>query len=267
MTTSTEILFISHGGGPLPLMGDPSHQGLVTQLKTWSKIIKRPKAILLISAHWETSQPSITAGANPSLIYDYSGFPAETYSLKYPCPGAPQLAAKVHAALEESGISANLDVNRGYDHGVFVPLTIMYPEADIPVIQLSLVNSLDPQIHIEIGKALNKLDEPDLLILGSGFSFHNMRAFFAAPTETSQQQNIAFEHWLSETLENAELTEQEREQRLIDWAQAPHARYAHPREEHLLPLHVCYGAAGKACDQSSETVILNKSSGMFYWAN
>ncbi|ERS88260.1 extradiol ring-cleavage dioxygenase [Marinobacter sp. EVN1] len=265
MSKATDVLFVSHGGGPMPLLGDPGHQDMVVRLTELAADLRKPSAILVISAHWEEAIPTITSGTTPSLIYDYYGFPSEAYKIEYPCPGEPVLAQQVAQALDQAGIQARLDDQRGLDHGAFVPLKLMYPEAKIPCIQLSLVNTLDASTHLAIGRALQALDYDNLLVLGSGFSFHNMRAFFAAPTPEIQARNLAFEDWLEQTCGDSSLSEPERAKRLADWEQAPHARFCHPREEHLLPLHVCYGLANKASDRHIAATILGKQSGMFYW--
>ncbi|MEX2473833.1 class III extradiol ring-cleavage dioxygenase [Marinobacter sp.] len=265
MNTATDVVFISHGGGPMPLLGDPGHREMVDRLTELAGALRKPSAILVISAHWEASVPTITSGAKPPLIYDYSGFPPEAYKIEYPCPGEPELARQVYQALDQAGITARLDDQRGFDHGLFVPLKLMYPEADIPCIQLSLVESLDAGTHLAVGRALRALDYDNLLVIGSGFSFHNMRAFFSANTPEIQARNEAFEDWLEQTCTDSILSESERAQRLADWEQAPHARFCHPREEHLLPLHVCYGLAGKPSDSHISATILGKKSGMFYW--
>lgn len=252
----------------MPLLGDPGHQEMVSCLQSIAQSIPKPSAILVISAHWEASVPTITSAAQPELIYDYYGFPEESYSIQYPCPGHPELAGKVHELLQQAGFDSMQDSQRGLDHGVFVPLKIMYPEADIPCMQLSLLDNLDPALHIKMGQALQSVgetfDEP-LLVIGSGFSFHNMKAFFTPDTAQTQQMNIEFDRWLQETSASETLSEAERSQRLIDWAQAPSARYCHPREEHLLPLQVCYGLAGRACSKTYELSILNKQSSMMLW--
>lgn len=265
MQASQQALFISHGGGPMPLLGDPGHQALVAHLADLATKIRRPKAILIVSAHWEAPVSTVTTSAQPELIYDYYGFPRESYSIQYPCPGEPALAHKVSAALKQAGIAVAEDDKRGLDHGVFVPLKIMYPEADIPCIQLSLVNTLDAAQHIRIGQALANIDYDDLLILGSGFSFHNMRAFFAPDTPQSRALNQGFENWLKEVLTDTTVSKTQRQQNLAAWEQAPGARFCHPREEHLIPLHVCYGAAGRAADLSDAVVVLNKQAGTFGW--
>tara|TARA_R110002094_G_scaffold205930_1_gene176664 strand:- start:4194 stop:5009 length:816 start_codon:yes stop_codon:yes gene_type:complete len=261
------IAFISHGGGPMPLLNDPSHAQLITYLKSLAEKLEKPSAILLISAHWEEAVATITANVKPKMIYDYSGFPAETYQLQYPSPGEPELAVKVQQALRLADIPVKLDHQRGYDHGLYVPLMLMYPEADIPVIQLSLVNNLDPAQHLAIGKALQTLDCDNLLVIGSGFSFHNMRAFFSSNTDDSQQKNNEFEHWLHTTLTDKKLSEIDRNEKMTNWVKAPHARYCHPREEHLLPLHICYGLAGRSSDEHENVTILNKRSSAFVWRN
>lgn len=265
MRNPTDVLFISHGGGPMPLLGDPDHQEMVDRLTDIASTLRKPSAILVISAHWEEAVPTVTSGANPPLIYDYSGFPPEAYEIQYPASGEPELAQKVFLALDEAGISARLDNQRGFDHGLFVPLKLMYPNADIPCVQLSLVNSLGASVHLEMGRALQALDCDDLLVIGSGFSFHNMRAFFAPNSPDIQARNEAFNDWLEQTCSAPEMAESERADRLIHWERAPHARFCHPREEHLLPLHVCYGLAGRASDTHLSATILGKRSGMFYW--
>ncbi len=238
---------------------------MVATLRTIAKRINKPSAILVISAHWEENVATLTSGATPSIIYDYYGFPEASYEIEYPCPGEPALAGQVHQLLGDAGIEARLDAQRGFDHGVFIPLKIMYPEADIPCIQLSLVKGLDPAEHIRIGRALAGAGHERLLIIGSGFSFHNMQAFFTPDTGDTRAMNTAFEQWLIETLNKTDSGETLRTQRLEAWAQAPYARYCHPREEHLLPLHVCYGATQTACSKYFELEILNKKSSMYLW--
>lgn len=265
MANQRRALFLSHGGGPLPILGDKPHEQMVQCLQEIATTIKKPSAIIVVSAHWEENGPSITSGANPELIYDYYGFPPESYEIEYPCPGQPSLATQIANRFAEVGIDARLVEKRGFDHGLFVPLKIMYPAADIPCVQLSLLNSLDPTEHVKMGQALQNLGDESLLVIGSGFSFHNMNAFFAPETEDSKAKNEAFENWLLETCRNPELGEEERMQRLVHWESAPSARYCHPREEHLLPLHVCYGFAATACTDSFELHILNKKAGMYLW--
>lgn len=261
----SSALYLSHGGGPLPLLGDKGHQNMVNVIREVARTLAKPTAILVISAHWEESRPTITSGSSPSLIYDYYGFPKESYEIKYPALGAPELATKVFNLLAKAGIEAKLDNQRGFDHGLFVPLKIMYPDANIPCVQLSLVNSLQPEKHIQIGKALADLRKDNVLVIGSGFSFHNLKEFFVPSTKETRAMNESFEHWLIDTCSNSLLTEEEREHRLENWDSAPAARYCHPRAEHLLPLHVCYGVAGTAAKRVFEFEIMGKMASAFLW--
>ncbi len=262
------VLYLPHGGGPLPLLGEPSHYALVSFLQNIPHQLGSPRAILLVSAHWETAQPSLTSAAQPALFYDYFGFPPESYQIQYPAPGDPALAAAVQQLLQAAGFDAQLDAQRGFDHGMFIPLKLMYPAAKIPVVQLSLLRSLDPAAHIALGRALAPLREQQVLIVGSGMSFHNMNAFFH--TADSQQGRWAreFDDWLNATCCDPQLAVVEREQRLAQWQQAPHARYNHPREEHLLPLQVCFGAALAASPQAANVFhgqVLGKTVSAFLW--
>ena len=256
------VLFIPHGGGPLPLLNEPGHASLVEFLKQASKNFKTPEAILLISAHWEAKNPTITAAASPELIYDYYGFPPESYEIQYPAPGAPALASKIHALLQTADMNPVLDETRGFDHGLFVPLKLMYPQATIPCVQLSLLNSLDPVQHIAMGKALSALRAENILIVGSGFSFHNLRAMMSGSIDESKNQ--AFEQWLKDTC-TGEMVETDRAGSLQNWKSAPGAIYCHPREEHLLPLHVCYGVAQSAGRQIYSDSIFGVLASAYLW--
>ena len=241
MSDQASVLFIPHGGGPLPLLDDPGHAALNRFLRAWPASVAKPDAIVVISAHWEEDVVSITASAAPTLLFDYYGFPPETYEYQYPAAGHPVLAERVQGLLRQAGIEANLDHQRGFDHGLFVPLMLMYPAADIPCIQVSLAASLDAGEHVRIGQALAGLKNDNLLVLGSGFSFHNMQALMSKRDDSIDARNQAFEDWLAQTCSAPGLSAAEREQRLVAWELAPHARYCHPREEHLLPLQVCFG--------------------------
>jgi len=243
MTDKTNIIYIPHGGGPFPLIDEANNRNLNTYLRSIPQTLERPDAIIVISAHWEASVVSITAAANPPLLFDYYGFPPEAYEFEYPAPGHPKLAGRIAELLAKAGIESKLDDQRGLDHGVFVPMLLMYPQADIPCIQISLCDSLDAGLHVSIGEALSALSSENILILGSGFSFHNMPALIRGQTD-DDPKNLAFEQWLAQTCCDGSLSEENRKQRLVNWEQAPSARYCHPREEHLLPLQVCYGIAG-----------------------
>jgi len=259
------VLFIPHGAGPLPLLGDKSHQAMIDFLKRVTSSLAKPSAIVIISAHWEEDDVAITSGENPPLIYDYGGFPDEAYEIQYPTPGNPVLANKIHHLLRESDIEARLDDKRGFDHGLFVPLKIMFPSADIPCVQISLVRTLDPEVHINIGKALAELRKENILIIGSGFSFHNLKAFFSRSADEPDTKNEAFESWLIDTCTNDDISDIDRETRLINWSDAPFARYCHPREEHLLPLHVCYGISGSVATLVFDGNVADKKASAFMW--
>ena len=248
----------------MPLLGDAGHAEMLSCLRDIAARLPRPESLLIISAHWEESVPTITSAQNPPLVYDYYNFPDEAYRIEYPCPGDPAMAAEVHRSLSTAGIDARLDGARGLDHGVFVPLKIMYPDADIPCVELSLVSSLDPAAHIEVGRALRSLPQQNVLVIGSGFSFHNFRDP-ALDSQRSQQLNKAFEQWLMQVCCEADVSEEQRAQMLIHWRDAPGASHCHPREEHLMPLHVCYGVAEAPCDERFELSIMNKSASMYLW--
>jgi len=262
---SPTVIYLSHGGGPLPLLGDEGHIEMVENLCAISTSVAKPSAIIVISAHWEEQRPTITSAQNPPLLYDYYGFPAEAYAISYPAPGETRLAGEIAAVLSGEGCPALLDDQRGFDHGLFIPLKIMYPAADIPCVQVSLLKSLDPAEHIRIGEALAALTVPNLLVIGSGFSFHNMQAFFSPVTDESQRMNQAFDAWLVDTCSNTDIEESARRMQLENWYKAPNARYCHPREEHLLPLHVCYGVTRRPCSKVFNMEIMGRKASAFLW--
>jgi len=259
------VLYLPHGGGPLPLLGDPGHAQLVAFLARAPALLSPPSAIVVVSAHWEEALPTVTAGAAPGLLYDYSGFPAQAYEIAYPAPGSPALAGRVRDLLAAGGLQSRLDPQRGFDHGMFVPLKIMYPRADVPCVQLSLVRGLDPELHIRIGRALAGLRDERVLVVGSGLSFHNMREFFVHGDRREDAANDAFQDWLDATCAGPGLAEPERTARLVHWSQAPSARYCHPREEHLLPLHVCYGAGAGPAQKVFDGLVIGKRACAFAW--
>ena len=265
MSSGTQVLFLSHGGGPLPLLGDPGHREMVSCLSNITKELHKPEAIVVISAHWEASAFRVHTAKQSPLLYDYYGFPEESYQIQYPCPGQPDLAQDIIAALNAAGLPCAEETQRGLDHGVFVPLTIMYPEADIPCLQISLGNHLNAQSHLQLGEALRALMGKNVLVIGSGFSFHNMAAFFSPGGSQHQTLNQQFEAWLRETCGPSELSHSQRWQRLAQWQHAPGAQYCHPREEHLIPLHVCYGLAQQPANQVFSVPILNVQSSMYLW--
>ena len=262
--TKAQIVYFSHGGGPLPILGDPGHRAMVDFMRQLPSRLKRPEAILVISAHWEESTATLLGAQTPSMFYDYYGFPEAAYEITYPAPGSPALANRIAGLLNNNKIPARIDPQRGFDHGLFIPLKLMYPQADIPSLQLSLLQGLDPAAHLALGKALRELMQENILVVGSGFSFHNMRAFDWQGTNTPDPANDAFQNWLIEVCAGP-ISPSEREQKLVEWQKAPSARYCHPREEHLLPLHVCFGMANKAATVVFDDYILGKRGVAFLW--
>jgi len=199
--------------------------------------IGTPRAVLCVSGHWEAAPVRVMAHPQPPMVYDYYGFPAHTYEVQYPAPGAPAVADRVQALLSQAGIPAELDPQRGFDHGTYTALVAMYPRAQVPVLQLSLKSGYDVADHLAMGRALRPLRDEGVLILGSGQSFHNLGLRGPAARAPSN----AFDAWLHDTLEGCPPAE--RVQRLLHWPQAPAARWAHPQEDHLMPLMVALGAA------------------------
>jgi aromatic ring-opening dioxygenase catalytic subunit (LigB family) len=237
------VAFVPHGGGPWPFveMGLPPEE--VATLKNYLQSVRMlpartPRALLVVSAHWEQPVPTLLTAEHPPMLYDYYGFPDESYRLSWPAPGDPQLARDVSALLERGGFRTASDPARGFDHGTFVPLKVAYPDADVPAIQLSLIRGLDAAQHIALGRALAPLRDDDVFIIGSGMTFHNLRAF-GDPRAVGYSE--AFDEWLRGVMQK---TPDDRARGLTDWAAAPAARFAHPREEHLIPLMVATGAAG-----------------------
>jgi aromatic ring-opening dioxygenase catalytic subunit (LigB family) len=203
-----------------------------------ARLPQKPKAVLVITGHWEAAEFSVSTSAHPPMDYDYSGFPAHTYQLQYPAPGSPALAGRVTELLAGGGITCRQDPARGFDHGTFVPLGLMYPNADVPIVLLSMKSGYNAAEHIRVGQMLAPLREEGVLIVGSGLTYHNMRGF-GNPASTPVA--TAFENYLNVavTQPNAAV----RDQMLVDWERAPSARQAHPREDHLIPLMVVAGAA------------------------
>jgi aromatic ring-opening dioxygenase catalytic subunit (LigB family) len=244
MTTQRmPVAFIPHGGGPWPFVDIGMPKAEVGHLAGYLRGLRElsatpPRALLVISAHWEAAVPTVMTSSHPPLLYDYSGFPPEAYRIAWPAPGAPELATRVGELLAAAGIDSGEDAQRGFDHGTFIPLALTYPAAEMPTVQLSLVRGLDPEQHLAIGRALAPLRDEGVLVIGSGMSFHNLRAFGDPRAKPIAE---AFDRWLRDA---ATREPQHRDRELARWATAPGARLAHPREEHLLPLMVIAGAAG-----------------------
>jgi aromatic ring-opening dioxygenase catalytic subunit (LigB family) len=252
MSARLPTLFIPHGGGPcffmepMPGMPPDTWDRMAAYLRGIPQSVgQTPRAVLVISGHWESERAAVLNADNYELLYDYYGFPEYTYSLTYPAHGSTEVAARVRELLGDAGIASDEEHERGLDHGVFIPFKLIYPDADIPVVQLSLLHSLDPAAHFAMGRALAPLRDEGVLIVGSGLSYHNLRDFFrSAPASDAASAN--FDAWLCQTVTAAPA---EREQLLNDWRQAPNARDCHPRSEHLIPLMVVAGAAGDDAGQ------------------
>lgn len=249
------VIALSHGGGPMPLMGDPKHANLIRSMKERvPKILKldspseKPRAILVVTAHWSEAHPTISSAASHKMYYDYSGFPPAAYELSYGAAGSPDVAKEVYAAFEAEGLNPQMDPDRGWDHGVFVPMTLIHPEADVPIVQVSVLSSEDPEQHYKMGQALLKLRESNIAIIGSGFaSFHNLRLVFSGATkdEEFRKRNLAW----NDALDGA-VTEEDakaRGEKLKTWRDYPGGHEMHPDggADHLMPLLVCAGAGGE----------------------
>ena len=235
-------LYLAHGGGPCFFM-----DWTMGPANTWDRtaawlrsidghLPDKPRALLVVSAHWEEEVPTILASEAPPLLFDYHGFPKHTYELTWPAPGSPDLAARVGQLLAAAGIENKKETKRGFDHGVFIPLKVAYPDAQIPTVQLSLKAGLDPAAHLAIGRALAPLRDEGVLIVGSGMSYHNMRGFMSP---RGREDSEAFDAWLAQVVTKEPAA---RTAALENWSEAPSARASHPREEHLIPLMVAAGA-------------------------
>lgn len=233
--------FISHGGGPWPWLKKemPFYDELEKSLTDIpAQLPMKPKAILMISAHWEARDFGIMTSPTPPMVYDYGGFPEHTYHVRYPAPGSAELATRISELFTANQLRHHFDSKQGFDHGCFVPLVVMYPNADIPVVQVSIQRDYDPELHLALGRALAPLRAEGILIVGSGLSYHNLRLFGGAQAGLASRE---FDDWLDETLHHNQAPA--RVEKLKDWSKAPSARIAHPREDHLIPLMVALGAA------------------------
>ena len=256
-------IFVNHGGGPLPLLGDPGHVKLAKYLSSSAKSFPNPIAILIASAHWETPVTSFVGSNDPGLLYDYYGFPRESYEISYPIRNSLEILKKAQQMLEQAGIPSKVD-SRPYDHGVFVPLKLMYPSASVPVIQISLPSSRNPAFVIQLGQALRPLREQGVLLIGSGMSFHNLPAFFS-DEDGKASRSQAFDRALQDAMKS-----QDRLSKLKFWESFPHARYCHPNEDHLMPLLFVAGAAypDEACNVVYEDTLMGaKITGFAFISN
>ncbi|QSZ33677.1 hypothetical protein DSL72_005248 [Monilinia vaccinii-corymbosi] len=270
------VIAICHGGGPLPILNDPGHADLIKSMSTRAPEIlgispkspnsNPPKAIVLITAHWATSEPQISSAQHHDLYYDYGGFPPESYKLKYPAPGSPEVANEVFELLDGAGFKPVLDEKRGWDHGVFVPLSLMVPSAQIPVVQVSVLRSFSPAKHYAMGQALAPLRARGIAIIGSGMpTFHNLRLMFGGITPAIAARNKEWSDRLTATLRIADA--EERGRKLEDWRSWTGAAEAHPEmgQEHFLPLIVCAGAGGNVSAKGWEDRIRGEPQWSYYW--
>jgi aromatic ring-opening dioxygenase catalytic subunit (LigB family) len=233
--------YLSHGGGPWPYMEgemrrrfDDLEASLLAIRHDWSDAVR---AVLVVSGHWETDEFAVSSAAHPGMVFDYYGFPEHLYRIKYDAPGSPELAMRVRAMLEAGGFACESDPERGFDHGTFSLMQPLYPNGEMPIVQLSVKQDLDPQAHFSVGRLLAPLRDQGVVIIGSGSSFHNLALRGPAAIEPSR----SFDGWLQQTLLQTSIAE--RRQRVANWMVAPDARIAHPREDHLIPLMVALGAA------------------------
>ena len=235
--------YLTHGGGPWPYMSGEArraHGRLEESLRELPRQLPaKPQAILVVSGHWEEREFAVMGAASPGMIYDFGGFPEELYRIRYSAPGSPRMAERALSLIQEAKLPAHLDTERGFDHGTYSILAVCYPQADVPVFQVSLRADYDSQAHLQLGRALAPLRDEGVLIIGSGSSYHNLRRFFERGGR--REDAVQFDAWLRETLVDS--TPERRSKRLLEWARAPAAREAHPREDHLMPLHVAVGAA------------------------
>lgn len=239
--TKQPVFFLSHGGGPWPWLDGPFREGfalLEASLQAIPAMLPaRPRAVLVISGHWEEPGFTVSTARQPGMVYDYYGFPEHTYHISYPAPGSPEVAHRVIELAEQAGIPVTADPSRGFDHGTFSMLQPIYPEAEVPVVSLAMRADYDVDAHLALGSALAPLREEGVVIVGSGFTWHDLRRFDAS----ARAPSAAFDGWLRHAL--TEVPPAERERLMRDWEQAPSARDAHPREDHLIPLMVAVGAA------------------------
>ncbi|WP_375781086.1 DODA-type extradiol aromatic ring-opening family dioxygenase [Bradyrhizobium sp. ma5] len=221
--------------------------------REWSDAVR---AVLVISGHWETADFVVSSGASPGMVFDYYGFPEHLYHIKYDAPGSPELAMRVHAMLHAGGFACESDAERGYDHGTFSLMKPVYPNGEMPIVQLSVKQDFDPHAHLSVGRLLAPLRDEGVVIIGSGSSFHNLGLRGPAAIEPSR----VFDDWLQESLLRTSATE--RHQRVAMWTLAPNARLAHPREDHLIPLMVALGAA----EEEPATLIYHQPDFLGSWA-
>ena len=259
MSARLPTFYLSHGGGPWPYMKGEMRQHFTTLESSLKEIPRqlggKPKAILMVSGHWEEKDFAVMSNPSPPMVHDYRGFPEELYHIRYSAPGSPELARRARSLIQEAGLPTHLDPVRGFDHGTYALLAVTHPEADIPVIQVSIRSDYDPEAHLKLGRALSPLRGEGILIIGSGSSYHNLSVMLAGRrNHHGGEESAQFDSWLRETLVHSTLAR--RSEHLLNWERAPFARAAHPREDHLVPLHVAVGAA----EEEPGTVVYREES-------
>ncbi|KAL6705644.1 hypothetical protein ACN47E_006591 [Coniothyrium glycines] len=274
MTRLAPVVSLSHGGGPMPLLGDPGHAAITKSLKTRvPRILKlgtpdAPKAVVLVTAHWSTDKVAISSASKHGLLYDYYGFPPESYEIQHDAPGSPEVAEQVARVLKEAGVEYEKDSSRGWDHGVFVPMKLVDPSASLPIVQLSVLASESPAQSYAIGRALSSLRSQNIAIIGSGFAtLHNLRIMLSGVSSTPdfKKQNT---EW-SNAVTDAAMTDDPdaRSTKFEDWRRWPNAYTMHPRggAEHFLPLIVCAGAAGETKGRKYSDSFRGVDMWSYYW--
>ncbi|KAK7535193.1 Extradiol ring-cleavage dioxygenase, class III enzyme, subunit B [Phyllosticta citribraziliensis] len=268
------VICVSHGGGPMPILGDPSHAALVKSMKEKVPDILKlgtseaPRAIVLVTAHWSARNPTISSAKRHGLLYDYYGFPPESYEIKYDAPGSPDVAKDVADAFSNVGLQPEFDEERGWDHGVFIPMLLINPKADIPIVQVSVLDSEDPHDHFKMGRALAKLREQNVAIVGSGFAtLHNLRHMFSGITmePAFRARSDAWSNAVTDATKEPNV--EERERKLAGWRNFPASYDMHPRgrAEHFLPLIVCAGAGGEQAAKSYADEFVGIDMYSYYW--
>ncbi|KAH6705365.1 Extradiol ring-cleavage dioxygenase, class III enzyme, subunit B [Leptodontidium sp. MPI-SDFR-AT-0119] len=274
MPTRAPVIAVCHGGGPMPVLNDPGHASLIKSMTTRVPQLlnlgtpQAPRAIILVTAHWSEAQPTISNAPSHSLYYDYGGFPAESYKLKYPAPGSPGVADEVFGVLKGAGFEPKMDGVRGWDHGVFIPMLLINPTANIPIIQLSVLRSASPAQHFALGKALSPLRDSGVAIIGSGMpTMHNLRAMFSGQANEGgfRKRNQEWSERLSKTVKIGDV--EERGRALEGYREWVGSKEAHPvgGEEHFLPLVVCAGAGGEGEAGAFGDDLMGLKQFSYYW--
>ncbi|KAF2673659.1 Extradiol aromatic ring-opening dioxygenase [Microthyrium microscopicum] len=272
--TRGAVISLSHGGGPMPVLGDPGHAEIVKSLKNKVPKLLRlgtpeaPRAIVLVTAHWSETKPTISNGEKHNLLYDYGGFPPEAYKLQYPAPGEPAVAKEVFDLFKSQGLGPRMDSTRGWDHGVFIPMLLIDPKHEIPIVQISVLSSEDPETHFTMGQALSKLRDSNVAIIGSGFaSIHNLRVMFSGEIKEPPFKALNEEWSKAVTAAATEQDLKERSRKFTGWREWPGGKKMHPPQagEHFMPLIVCAGAGGDGVAEHYKDAFMGLDVYSYYW--